>query len=332
MKYLVAIFLCFLLFGCGTKRQYFNPKHIEAELKSNGNLNSGIDDWTLYAANLQNNKVITKDSGLNEKFKLPKSYILLAYSDNEFFTADLNGNLKIFNNDNEETFNYKFDAAVVSVSANGDDLALVLADNTIVLANRSLGIKYSQTLTPAPAQDSRAAAPIFLDNTIIYPSLDGKILILSKDNYENLKDIIISAEPFFNNVIYLHLLMNDRIIAGVTKKVMVITPKEQFSLNADVKDIVSNENNIFILTKDGEIIKTDLNLKVLNKTKFDFAIFTKATIYNQNLYVFEKTGYLIKLDLNLNQSQVFKLSSAIDKLTFMGDGKFYYSNKILNLQ
>lgn len=331
MKYFVAIFLCLLFFGCGTKRQYFTPKHIDAELKSSGSLSSSIDDWTLYAANLKNNKVITKDSGLNENFKLPKDYVLLAYNDGEFFTADLNGNLKIFNSDNEETFNYKFDAAVVSVSANGDDLALVLANNTIVLANRSLGIKYSQTLTPAPAQDSRAAAPIFLNDTIIYPSLDGKILILSKNNYEILKDIVVSAEPFFNNVIYLHII-NGNIIAGVAKKVIIITPKEQFSLNADIKDIVSNENNIFILTKDGEVIKTDLNLKVLNKTKFDFAIFTKATIYNQNLYIFEKTGYLFKLDLNLSQSQVFKLSSAVDKLTFMGNGKFYYSNKILNLQ
>ncbi len=37
-------------------------------------------------------------------------------------------------------YNFQFGASVVGVASNGDDLALVLANNTIVLANRSLGI------------------------------------------------------------------------------------------------------------------------------------------------------------------------------------------------
>ncbi|EOH3497968.1 hypothetical protein ACL15P_001758, partial [Campylobacter jejuni] len=54
-------------------------------------------------------------------------------------------------------------------------------------------------------------------------------------------------------------------------------------------------------------------------------------IYNNYLYIFEKTGYLIKMNLNLNDAQVFKLSEAIDKISFMGNGKFYYGDKILDL-
>ncbi|EOH5838795.1 hypothetical protein ACL91P_001752, partial [Campylobacter jejuni] len=54
-------------------------------------------------------------------------------------------------------------------------------------------------------------------------------------------------------------------------------------------------------------------------------------IYNNYLYIFEKTGYLIKMNLNLDNTQVFKLSEAVDKISFMGNGKFYYGNKILDL-
>ena len=53
--------------------------------------------------------------------------------------------------------------------------------------------------------------------------------------------------------------------------------------------------------------------------------------YNNYLYIFEKTGYLIKMNLILDNAQVFKLSEAIDKISFMGNGKFYYGDKILDL-
>ncbi|EOH2677454.1 hypothetical protein ACLW2P_000790, partial [Campylobacter jejuni] len=45
----------------------------------------------------------------------------------------------------------------------------------------------------------------------------------------------------------------------------------------------------------------------------------------------EKTGYLIKMNLNLDNAQIFKLSEAIDKISFMENGKFYYGDKILDL-
>ena len=37
------------------------------------------------------------------------------------------------------------------------------------------------------------------------------------------------------------------------------------------------------------------------------------------------------MNLNLDNAQVFQLSEAVDKISFMGNGKFYYGDKIVDL-
>lgn len=254
------IFLC----ACGTKRQYFEPSQTDGKLSSNDSLKSSIVDWNTISAKLKNNQVILKNDAIIEDFKLDKGYILLAYQEGEFIEADDNGNLKFYNSSHDEVYSYKFDAAVLGVALHGDDLALVLANNSIVLANRSLGIKFSQNLTPAPAQDSRVANPIFLDNIIIYPTLDGKITIVSKNTFEVVKDVVISAESFFNNVIHLDI-NDDKMIAATAKKVIVVSPARTLYLDADIKDIALDSNALFILEKNGNIIKTDYNLRKITE-------------------------------------------------------------------
>lgn len=332
MKHLILIFLCIFLFSaCSTKRQYFKPDHINKDLDKSESLNSTIIDWNIFVAKLKNNQVIFKNHGVIKNFKLEKNYMLLNMEDNEFFVADNDGNLKIYNLQNQEVYSYKFDASVVSIASNGDDMALVLANNTIVLLNRTLGIKFSQTLSPSIAQDNRIAAPIFLDNIIVYPTLDGRIIVISKNDYRILKDVVISAEDFFNNIIYLNVI-DDKLIAASAKKVIVVTQNQTFYLYADIKDIAVNHNNIFIFDKDGNIIKTDLNLKKITEKKLEFAIFTKANIYNDYLYIFEKTGYLIKSDLNLDKMEIYELSNAVDKMLFIDNRAFYYNDKILKFK
>lgn len=129
-----------------------------------------------------------------------------------------------------------------------------------------MGIKFSQTLTSAPAQDSRTANPIFLDNIIVYPTLDGKILILSRNNLQVIKDVVISAENFFNNVIHLSVI-GDKLIAATAKKIIVVNPARTLYLDADIKDVALSDDGIFILEKDGTIIKTDYNLRKIAEKK-----------------------------------------------------------------
>lgn len=328
-KIYLTIFCLLLLVGCGTKRQYFKPTQVDGKLISNGTLKNKIIDWNLNAAKLDEG-VIYKGKGIIA-FKLEKNYNLLNYHDGEFITADNDGNLKIFNNAQEEIYAYKFDSSVVSAALDGDDLALILANNTIVLANRSLGIRFSQNLTPAPAQDNRVATPIFSSQLILYPTLDGKLIVFSRNTQKILKEIVISVADFFNNVIYLNAF-DDKIIAATSNKLIMVLPHKILHLNAQIKDLIVDKNYIFVLCKDGNIIKTDFELNKIVEKKFEFAIFNKAQIYERFLYIFEKNGYLIKSDLNFENITIFKLEEAVDKMSFMSNGKFYYDNKILDLK
>ncbi|EAL52256.1 probable lipoprotein Cj0396c [Campylobacter upsaliensis RM3195] len=49
------------------------------------------------------------------------------------------------------------------------------------------------------------------------------------------------------------------------------------------------------------------------------------------MYIFEKMGFLIKCDTKLENIEIFKLEGAIDKKSFMDGNKFYYDNRILDL-
>ncbi len=327
---MISLSFMLLFCACGTKRQYFKPTQVEGNLSHTQNLRSKIVSTNLFSARLSNGNALLKNEEDIRDFKLEKNYNLLAYKDGEFVTADDNGNLKIFDSNHQELYSEKFDASVLSVALDGNDLALVLADNTIVLANRSLGLKFSQTLAPAIAQDSRVAAPVFLDSVIVYPSLDGKIVIFSRQDAKIVRDIIVSAEYFFNNIIFLKVV-GEKMIAATAKKILVFSPSKVLSLNADIKDVVLDRDFIFILAKDGNVIKTDLDLNKKAEKKFEFAIFTQANIHNNHLYIIEKTGYLIKSDLNLENALVFKLPSIDEKMSFISATKFYYADKILDL-
>lgn len=330
MKNIIFAALALVLFSaCGTKKQYFEPDKIEDKLSYDSRLKSQINSSSDEFAVLNNGQILSKQ-GLIENFKLEKEFSILKYEADEFVIADNFGLLKIVNADGDELYSHKFDAAVLSVALQGDDLALILANNSIVLANRSLGIKFQQLLAPAPAQDMRVASPVFLTNMIIFPSLDGKLNVFDTQTQKIIRSFIISRDEFFNNIIYLEIKDNKMIVAS-SNRVVVVDEGRTFSLGEEIRNIAVYKDNIFIFAKNGNIIKTDLHLNKLFEKKFKFAIYNEINIFKDHLYVFEKTGYLIKSDLNLQEFKIYRVSGAKDSNAFMQDDKFYYSNKILNL-
>lgn len=328
----ILIFSAILVFftACGTKREYYQPQTLEKLNFKEKSIGASIVDFNINIAKLSNNSFIdSKGEIIN--FKLAKDFSILNAMQDEILTADNDGNFKIYNNAGEELFSYKFNESVVSASVDGDDIALILASNTLVYANKNLGIKMLQNLGNAYAQDSRFANPYFLNTIIIYPMLNGKLAIVSKENQKLIREILIGSEEFFNNVIHLSVV-DEKMIAATAQKLIVVSPNRTLYLNDDIKEISVGQNAIFVLTKDGRIIKTDFNLRKINEVKFKFAQFSKSTFYNNQLYVFEKTGYLIKIDSNLEHYSVFEFKDGVDQKSFIKDNKFFYNNKILYLE
>lgn len=329
---LAAVLCAAVLAGCSTKRQYFEPTDVQNEKISENRLPSSIATASLNGAVLKNGMVITKNGLLAPEIKLPKGSTLLNYGDGKFISSDLNGNLVVENSSNEILFQRSFNQAVVSAALEGDKLAALTAGNVIYLidiATNEVLLEFESS--NVYAQDSRVAAPLFMSSLVIFPTLDGKIMIVDKSQGRILRDVIVSSEQFFNNVISLNVV-NDTMIAATGKRIVSINPEKTVYFNGEIKDVVINGEHVYILLKDGKIVLSDLNLKKIKDAYFKFAIFSSATVYNGSLYIMEKTGYLIKTDLALDNAKIYELSDEVESQIFAGAKEFYYDDYSLELK
>ncbi len=329
---LAAVLCAAVLGGCSTKRQYFEPTDVQNEKISENRLPSSIATASLNGAVLKNGMVITKNGLLAPEIKLPKGSTLLNYGDGKFISSDLNGNLIVENSSNEILFQRSFDQAVVSAALEGDKLAALTASNVIYLidiATNEVLLEFESS--NVYAQDSRVAAPLFMSSLVIFPTLDGKIMIVDKSQGRILRDVIVSSEQFFNNVISLNVV-NDTMIAATGKRIVSINPEKTVYFNGEIKDVVINGEHVYILLKDGKIVLSDLNLKKIKDAYFKFAIFSSAAVYNGSLYIMEKTGYLIKTDLALDNAKIYELSDEVESQIFAGAKEFYYDDYSLELK
>ena len=225
----------------------------------------------------------------------------------------------------------KFPTAIVAASLDQNQLAAISASNHIYLIDINTAttlMEYSSS--DIAAVDSRVVAPYFMSSLIVYPALDGKIYIVQKETGRILRDVVVSSENFFNNIIFLGV-EGDNLIAATAKKLIVINPSQTVYYDGEIKDVLVHNDEIYIFKKDGTIVRTDLMLKEQNKVNFKFAIFSAATIINNKLYVIEKTGYVIKTNLDLSGAEIYEFSDEIKDKSFMGNGAFYYDNEYVNL-
>ncbi len=326
---IASIFAVLILAGCSTKREYFEPTDIAGKISYNETLSSSINYTTKSGATLKNGDVISKNSiipGLN----LDKKDNFIGEFNGKLIVANLDGNLKIIEG-KDVIYTKKFQGTVVSASLKDGYLAALSSENTIYLIDINSDTTMLEYKTgDSFAQDSRTANPVFLTSLIIYPTLDGKIMIVDKQNARIIRDAVVSSDPFFNNVIFLDIL-NDKMFAATATKLIMISPNGTKYYNGQIKDVIAYQNKIYILLKDGNIEITDLDLQPINKKEFKFAIFSNVIPKGDYLYIFEKTGYLIKTDLNLNNSKIIELNNEIEDKSFAGKDAFYYDNKVLKL-
>ncbi len=336
MKRIYAIFtlaLCAAVFsGCSTKRQYFEPTEVKKENIEISKLSSDIDTLSINGAVLKNGEGIGKKGPLASSIKFPKNVTLLNTFEDKLVSSSIEGNLTVKNQSGEILFQKNFGEAVVSAALEGDKLALLSAQNRIYL----LDVRTGETLldfesTDVYAQDARVASPLFMNSLVIFPTLDGKIMIVDKNQGRILRDVVVSSEQFFNNVIFLNVV-NDTMIAATGKKIVSISPEKTVYYNGEIKDVSVNKNNVYIFLKDGTIVLSDLRLQKIKDVNFKFAIFSGTLIYGSNLYAIEKTGYLIKTDLALDNAEIYKLNSEVEDKIFTGFREFYYKDYAIKLK
>ena len=329
MMKIIALFIAVYLFtGCSSKSEY-KPQKVLSTLSYSNNMRTELRDVSRDGATYEDGKVLSKKRGLI-KYKLEKAYRFLYDSGHLIVATKEDGMVKVFSED-KTIFEKKFDYPVASASLRKDRLALVLSNNTLVLYDIK-GDKeiFREALEPTFANDARLANPLFLKELVIFPTLDGRLYIVNTLKNIAVRDISVSNQELFNNIIFLEE-KKDILVTATASKVVVITPKAIETKRIDVKDVLYGNGVLYIFTKTGKVIKTDLKLKTIKEIKFPFAHFSVVTM-SDKIYMVEKSGYVIEIDKALQSPKVYALPSEINKPVYAFKNRLFFGQHFLKLQ
>ncbi|WP_104686776.1 hypothetical protein [Helicobacter felis] len=229
------------------------------------------------------------------------------------------------------------DTYPLSASVQGKHLAVVMADNSANIYDiPSRKLIFSEKGSSTVAIDSLVAAPVFLDSVVVFPMLDGRLLVVdvSTDTPRVVRNIVINSEKFFNNVIYLKV-DGENMFAATTKRLVSVVSGQEFSYDADIVDVLYKDHHVYVLTLDGRILQMDrtLNEQSMGVVKLPFAMLTSLVVTDKKLYTLEKRGYLVEVDLaHFDDYRVYSIKNVsksffggrLNKMNFYSKDKIYY--------
>ncbi|AFI05387.1 hypothetical protein HCD_01790 [Helicobacter cetorum MIT 99-5656] len=223
----------------------------------------------------------------------------------------------------------------LSASIKGDTLAVVLADNSANLYSiASQKLLFSEKGTPSTAINSLMAVPIFMDTVVVFPMLDGRLLVVDyvHGNPTPIRNIVIHSEKFFNNVTYL-MVDGNNMIASTGKRILSVVSGQEFNYDGDIVDLLYDKGRLYVLTLDGQILQMDKSLRELNSVKLPFASLNTIVLNNNKLYALEKRGYVVEVDLShYNEYKIYKIvpSRRLNKGVFYNKNRVYYDRYYLD--
>ena len=325
----ILVLIFFILFvGCSQK-QYFTPSEdrILGEVELDDELESPISQSNKNGAILNDGTLITKD-GIY-RINLKENYSFLNMSGDVILVGNYETNtLSLLNIDGKELKSFTFEYMPISASLRDNMLALVLADNSLILWDTNVNEELFNSKNAASfAINSKVASPLFLDDTVIFPAFDGKVVIVNLNNFQIINTIALGSEAFFNNIIYL-ASSGENLIIATSNKLMTFIDGKDFSKELHINDILYTNDKIYVLSLEGEVIEFDLLLNELNKAKFQYANLS-SIIISDNIYTLESQGYMIKIEPNSFIDSIYEIDIDEYKNSFYTDNVIYYDDKII---
>ncbi|MCX6051532.1 MAG: hypothetical protein NTZ60_03370 [Campylobacterales bacterium] len=325
----VLLTLSILFFGACSSKKVFEPKNVVGKWDKYGSSPKGVVDITSNVAMLENRTVLAKDTIID--IEIAKSYRLLAKSDGWIISSTIDGNLMLqFILDKNIVENFELKKTIASASIKNNMLAVLFADNEMALYNISTKeLLLKEQGDPSLAVDSRITSPHFMGELVLFPTLDGKVVIINSKLKKKLRTIIVSSEEHFNNIIYFNVIDN-KIIAATGNKILSIATKEERE-KYEIRTIAYDNKDIFLTTKQGEVVSITPDLKLNAKTKFPFAHFLGMITTTDKVYLLEKEGYLIELSKDLKEQKIYKAN--IDNgYVFTADKMFYVEDEFISVE
>jgi len=320
---LVALFLT----ACSTKEVY-KPKLLSNDWDKTSSMDESIVDTSDNVALLENRKVLSKDGELN--VTVAKDQRVISLSDKRVISASIDGNVTITSIDNAKQIHMNLKKTIAGASVKDKLLAVLFANDDIALYNiDTKEILFKEQGGKVIAENMRIVNPYFLNDLVIFPTLDGKVIIVNAKLKKRLRTVIVSSDDYFNNIIYFNIADN-KIIAASSYKLLAMAQKE-LRKKYEIRNIVFDGKLIYITTKQGEIIALTPDLQVDSKIKLPFAHFLGMISHKGKLYILEKEGYMIVVDKKTFAYTVHEVDID-DGFVFVGKNLFYVDDEKIAIE
>ncbi|WP_419770726.1 MAG: hypothetical protein ACNI3C_02775 [Candidatus Marinarcus sp.] len=323
MKLLLTLVTTLLIMtGCSNK-QYFEPEDTQSYHGKVSDLKGDIESFNRSGATLDNQQFISQQ-GVSDVL-LPEGFEFINRSDNSFIAT--NNKDKVLIDDNL----IEVGDVVVAATIQGNTLALLFSNNSIAIYDTaSAKFVFKEYYKESVANDTRITNPLFMSNLILFPTLDGKVIVVSKEENKVLKNIVVDPGETFNNIIFLDVI-NDTLIAASNNKIIAVGTGSLNIKDYEIRDVTTNGKNIFLATIDGKLIKMDEKLNVLGTKKYKFAKFY-ALAYGTSLYALESQGFIVNVDDDFQTDRVYDFSFSEDAKTIAIKDTIYFGDEYIKVK
>jgi outer membrane protein assembly factor BamB len=314
--------------GCSSK-EVFEPASVKDDWAKSFEYGYEIIDTTLNAALLNNREVLDKEGYVNQ-LSIPENQRLISISDGWIISSAIDGQTTLkFVGDDGLIKTFELKKSVATASIKDDILAVLFADNEMALYKVSNGELILKEQGNAPVVvNSKMANPFFMNGLVLFPTLDGKIVIVNIEQRKKLRTVIVSTEDHFNNVIYFDVVDNKLVLATPNK--LMSMSKKEVRAKYEVRSVAYDNDKVYIGTKQGEIISLSSELDEMGKLKFPFAHFLGVIATNDKVYALEKEGYLIEMSKDLLDFEIYEVDID-DGYVFVGDKVFYANDTAITV-
>ncbi|MEA3522282.1 MAG: hypothetical protein U9R50_04855 [Campylobacterota bacterium] len=313
--------------GCSTK-EYYEPVVETGDWEISAQLKSHIVDRNYDGAVLGNGDIITREGLL--KVKLPKDYRFVSHSGGWIIASKIDGELLLID-EAIPKLQQKFELkkTIAGASVQGDILAVLFASNEKALYSiQSKELIFKAQGNPPSAVDSRIVNPYFLNELVLFLTLDGKIDIISSESKKLLRSMIVSSQEHFNNIIYFNVI-NNNMFAATSYRLISLGDKEMRQ-SYELRDILFDKDGVWLSTKQGEVYSLTPSLQLKAKKKFPFAHFLGMIVAKEKIYLLESQGFLIEIDKDLIDYKVYEVDIR-DGYVFVSDTSFFFDDAYIDI-
>ena len=317
-----ALFITLLFSACSTK-EVFEPKVVANDWDKYEDFEHEIIDTSANIALLDDRTILSTNGELNVTVQENKHAIALGSE--WLISASIDGNLTLTSLSNPlEKKEFELKKTIATASVDKNILAVLFANDEMALYDvDSKALLFKEQGGKSLAVDARVVAPYFLNDLVIFSTLDGKVVVINSKLKKRLRTTIVSSENAFNNIIYFNIADN-KIVAATGYKMLALSQKEKRE-KFEVRNIVYDDF-IYINTKQGEVLALTPDLETKLKVKFPFAHFLGMISSGDKLYILEKEGYMIVLDKKSFEYSVHEVDLD-DGFVFVADKAFYLSDE-----